>query len=177
MAAPTSDTVSYSDLLRKPTEAIGKLARSRRHTLRVSRRDGEDLVLTTASRADADAEVMHVATGLLSAIVSDPAIRSKHALDLMRKVIPWVRFLPVDDLEAFLAELTDVATASEALGTTMPVATTIQAWKATAEAYADPEVAEALERGVTGDYGPVPEPESKTTKAKLKPTRAQRRAR
>ncbi|HEY8457844.1 MAG TPA: hypothetical protein VIL34_19785 [Actinopolymorphaceae bacterium] len=43
---------------------------------------------------------------------------------------------------------------------------TIRAWKSTAEVYADPEIAEVLRRGVTGDYGPVPKPSPVPQRAK-----------
>lgn len=50
----------------------------------------------------------------------------------------WVRHLPPEDLEQFVAEIEETAKAGEDL------APMLAAWKATAEVHANPELREAL---------------------------------
>ncbi|WP_020574246.1 hypothetical protein [Actinopolymorpha alba] len=166
------EEVTFSELVQRSVDTVARLNGSRRRALRVTRRDAEDLVLTTAARAEQDAEVVATAVRMLSAILRSPVLTSQLLLDLMRQTFPWIKFLPVEVLEEFIADLTETFEAAAALDNTAPVAQTISAWKATAEVYADPEIATALLRGTTGDHGPVPEPESSDADA---PRRRRRR--
>jgi hypothetical protein len=150
--------VTWSDLLQQPRDTVAKLEQGGERALRVHRRDGEDLVLTTAARATQDHEMVGIAVRLLVAIMNDPATRSRHLIDLLPKVFPWVRFLPDDDAIRFVQELVDVMSASEELETPAPVLQVVTEWRHTAEVHADPELAAALRRGTTDDLGPVPAP-------------------
>lgn len=122
------------------------------------RRDGEDLVLTTAARASQDHEMVGIAVRLLVAIVNDPATRSRHLIDLLTQVFPWVRFLPEEDRIQFIQELVDVMAASKDLGTPAPVLQVVTEWRHTAEVHADPDLAAVLGRGTTDDLGSAPAP-------------------
>lgn len=75
--------------------------------------------------------------------------------EAIRAAIPWTRVLPDADLPIFAAELAEAASA----GRDSPelVATLIREWRATAEAYADPAILDALTSAPV-DCGPVPEP-------------------
>lgn len=75
--------------------------------------------------------------------------------DAIRAAIPWTRALPDADLPIFAAELADAA-ASGRDGPEL-VATVIREWRATAEAYADPAILEALTTAPE-DCGQVHEP-------------------
>lgn len=155
--ASTHD-VSWSDLLQQPRDTVAKLEQGRERALRVHRRDGDDLVLTTAARASQDNEMVGIAVRLLVAIMNDPATRAHHLVDLLPKVFPWVRFLPEEDRIPFIQELVDVMAASDELHTPAPVLQVVTEWRHTAEAHADPELTATLRRGVTDDLGPVPAP-------------------
>jgi len=65
--------------------------------------------------------------------------------------LAWLAHLDVSDHQAFLYELVQGCLAD---GHETDI---IAAWRATAEAYADPGIRAALD-GTLGDYGPVPEP-------------------
>jgi hypothetical protein len=156
---PELQEVNFSDLLQRPNETVALLKTSRSRALRVHRRGSEDdLVLTTAARASQDGELLEVATRVLRAVMSNPAVRSQHLLDILPKVFPWIRFLVPDDEMAFAQELIDVMDASEDLGSPAPVLQVINEWRHTAEVYADPELLAALRSDVIGDFGAVPEP-------------------
>jgi hypothetical protein len=151
--------VNFSDLLQRPNETVALLKQARSHALRVHRRGSEDdLVLTTAARASQDDELLEVATRVLRAVMSNPAVRSQHLLDILPKVFPWIRFLMPEDRMTFAQELSDVMDASAELGSPAPVLQVITEWRHTAEIYTDPELLAALRSGVTDDFGVVPEP-------------------
>jgi hypothetical protein len=153
--------VTFSDLLQRPNETVAMLKRSGSRALRVHRRGSEDdLVLTTALRASQDGELVDVAARILRAVMSNPAVRSQHLLDILPVVFPWIRFLTPEDRVTFAQELIDVMDASEELGTPVPVLQLITEWRHTAEIYADPELLATLRSESVGDFGTVPEPEA-----------------
>jgi hypothetical protein len=86
----------------------------------------------------------------------DPGARA--LLLSLADVFPWVRFLPQEDVQAFLVEVVDTMHACAELGNIAALAPVIAAWQATAEIYSDPEL---LKRATApldgGDYGEVPE--------------------
>lgn len=158
MNASVMPEVTFSDLIQHPTETVARLETGRRHALKVNRRGAEALVLTTAARARQDHELVDVATRMLMAVLGDPVIRSKYLLDIVPKIFPWVRFLPVEEAAMFAQELIEVLQASEELQVPAPVLQTITEWRHTAEVHADPELFARLRKSSTGDLGPVPEP-------------------
>ena len=89
MTAAPLESVPFSDLLRHPSETTDRLNGTR--AVRLHRRDAADLVLMTAARADAEAEIVEVAAQLLAQL-------ARVSPDLVSRVLPlalpWVRFLP-----------------------------------------------------------------------------------
>ncbi|MFD4253194.1 hypothetical protein [Amycolatopsis thermoflava] len=137
--------------------SLGKLRRAR--TLRVHRRaaDEEDLVLTTSSRAEQADEAASATTRLFLALMKhDDQIRSL-VTEVVPEAFPWVRFLPREDVQAFVVELVDALEGAEALRNPAPVAQVITSWRHTAEAHADPELLAVLQCD-GDDFGPVPAP-------------------
>lgn len=156
--------VTFSDLLQRPKETVEKLKSSRSRALRVHRRGVEDdLILTTVSRATQDEELVDVAARLLRAIMSNPVLRSRHLLDILPEVFPWIRFLTADDQMTFVQELIEVMDASEEVGTPAPFLQLIAEWRHTAQIYADPELLAILRSKDTSNFGVVPEPPSPTS--------------
>ena len=154
MSAPE---VSFSEFLQKPKDTVAKLDASWRRSLRLRRRDAEDLSLTTAAQAEQDSAVVTATTKMFIALMRhDEAARSL-VVDVVREAFPWVCFLPTEDVQAFVVELVDTLRAVEELGNFAPAAQVITEWRHTAEVHADPELAARI-RKVDGDYGTVPEP-------------------
>lgn len=84
----------------------------------------------------------------------DDAARSL-LVDVVPEAFPWVRFLPVEEVRAFVLELVETLRAADAVENPASVIQVISAWQSTAEIHADPELATVL--SVDGaDYGPVP---------------------
>lgn len=150
--------VNFSDLQLHAKTAVEQMRRAPGQALLVRRRDSEDLVLTTAARA----EMEHIAASVTSRVFvalmrSDPAILGL-VTDVLPEVFPWVRFLNRTDVDAFVAELVETIRASDALENPAPVVTVVESWRHTAEVFADPELAAQLQSATSDDFGAVTKP-------------------
>jgi len=151
-----TNEIPFSQLVQHPKDTMAKLEESPRHRLRLDRRDGEDLILESAARAEAEDEALSMASRMfISLMKHDPGARA--LLLSLSDVFPWVRFLPPEDVRAFLVELVETMHACADLGNVAALAPVIAAWQATAEIYSDPELLKrATEPLDGGDYGEVP---------------------
>ena len=149
----TSVSVPFSELLRQPGETTRRLAHTR--SVRLCRRDAQDLVLMYADRADAESQAFDATGRLLVALVRHhPHLVSEQ----LPAVLPWARFLPAADVEEFTTEFVAVAEACGSTGNLAPLAQLLTEWQHTAEVHADPELSRALTRDDLGDHGPAPVP-------------------
>ncbi len=153
------DVVSFSDLqLRGKATVEAWLRTSANRVLVVRRRDAEDLVLTTASRAEQARETSSVTARLFVALMQhDPHVRDL-VTDVVPEVFPWVAFLSREEVREFVVELVSTMKAAESIDNPAPVAQVIDSWRHTAEVLADPELAAVLSAPSDADFGPVPEP-------------------
>ncbi|OKH62890.1 hypothetical protein EB74_15135 [Mycobacterium sp. SWH-M5] len=153
------DVVTFSDLqLRGKATVEAWLQKSVNRALVVRRRDAEDLVLTTASRARQAREASSVTSRLFVALMQhDPHVRDL-VTDVVPQVFPWVAFLSREEVREFVVELVSTMKAAESIDNPAPVAQVIDAWRHTAEVLADPELAAVLSASSDGDFGAVPEP-------------------
>lgn len=151
------EEIPFSQLVQHPKDTMAKLEESPRRRLRLDRRDGEDLILESAERAEAEDKALSMAGRMfISLMKHDPGARA--LLLTLPDVFPWVRFLPQEDVQAFLVELIDTMHACAELGNIAALAPVIAAWQGTAEIYSDPELLKrATEPLDGGDYGEVPE--------------------
>lgn len=147
--------VLFSELVNKPKDTVAKLSQSR--DLRLRRRDAEDLVLTTAARAEQNSEVVSATTRMFVALMQHDEHARALLLDVIPEAFPWVRFLPRADVQAFLVELVETLRAVEELDSPAPVVQVITEWRHTAEIHADPELLATLTRDGE-DHGAVPAP-------------------
>ncbi|WP_229694240.1 hypothetical protein [Lentzea pudingi] len=154
----TVSGTNFSELLNKPKDSVRKLHESPAQTLLLHRRDAEDLVLTTASRAEEVREVVSATTTLFVALMQHHAEVRDLVTEVMPKAFPWVRFLPREDMQAFVVELVDTLEAANSLGTPAPVSQLIGQWRRTAEAHADPKLVAILTGDHGEDFGEVPMP-------------------
>ncbi|MBT2404023.1 hypothetical protein J7I97_06375 [Streptomyces sp. ISL-87] len=151
-----TSAVNFSELVNKNRQTLARLRLSRR--LLLLRRDGEDLMLTTAARAEQDQAVVSAATRMLAAIVRRDPGRMELLLDLLPEAFPWVCFLPEADVHAFAVELVETMRAADSLANLSSVAQLLVAWQHTAEVHSDPELLSALTADHDADYGAVPSP-------------------
>lgn len=148
-------SVPFSELLRQPTETTGRLAEVR--SMRLSRRDAEDLVLMYAHRAEAESLAIEATSRMLAQL---SRLHPELIIDLIPSVLPWATFLPAEDLGEFAVEFVTVAEAASSIGNPAPLAQLLTEWRHTAEVHADPDLARALTREDLVDHGPVPVPEA-----------------
>ncbi|WP_406861401.1 hypothetical protein ABZO31_13440 [Streptomyces sp. HUAS MG47] len=147
--------VNFSELVNKNKQTLARLKHSPQ--LLLHRRDGEDLVLTTAARAAQDRTVVSAATRMLAAMARREPGSMELLLDVLPDAFPWVRFLPEHDTHTFALELVETMRAADSVGNTASVAQMLVAWQHTAEVHSDPELLAALTRDRGEDYGPVPD--------------------
>ena len=147
--------VLFSELVNKPTDTVAKLKGSR--DLRLRRRDDEDLMLTTAARAEQNDEFVSATTRMFVALMQHDETARMLLLDVIPEAFPWVRFLPEEDVQAFLVELVGTLRAVQELDSPAPVVQVITEWRHTAEVHADPELRALLAQD-GADHGPVPPP-------------------
>jgi len=149
--------VPFSDIQNKGKATLSEWQRSGARPLRVTRRDAEDLVLMTATRAEQEHEVLAAATAMVGALLHTDD------RDLVRTVVeaafPWVSYLSHEEATEFVDELIASLRAGSSLDNPAPIARTIETWRHTAEVYADPELARMLSTPSEGDFGAVPAPE------------------
>lgn len=151
----TTTEVPFSHLIQHPKPTLAKLEASPRRRLRLDRRDGDDLILESAVRAEAEEEALSMASRLFFSLVrNDEGARA--LLLSLADVFPWVRFLPPDDVKAFLVELVETMRAAASVGNMAALEPVIAAWQGTAEIYSDPELLKAATEPLDGaDYGEV----------------------
>lgn len=155
---PATTEVPFSDLLRKTSDTVAKLERSPRRRIRLDRRDGEDLILEAAGRAEAEDEALDMASRLFVSLVKNDA-GARALLMALPEVFPWVRFLTTEGVRGFLVELVDTIRACASVGNMAALKPVIAAWRDTAEIRSDPELFKAATVPLDGtDYGPVRPP-------------------
>ena len=147
--------VPFSRLVQQPKETIACLEQTKGRRLRLERRDGHDLMLESADRAEAKDDALRYTGSLFFHLMqNDEGARA--VLMAMPSVFPWVRFLTTHDVRAFLVELVDTLHACAHLGNVAALVPVIEAWRATAEIYSDPELRKAASEPLDGtDYGEV----------------------
>lgn len=148
--------IPFSQLIQQPKATMARLEQSPRRRLRLDRRDGEDLILESASRAEAEAEALDLASRLFFSLVKNDD-GARLLLLSLPDVFPWVQFLPQEGVRAFLVELVETLRAAASLGNMAAVEPVVAAWRATAEIHSDPELLKAAMASLDGtDYGEVP---------------------
>ena len=151
--------VSFSDLqLRGKATVEAWLRHSSTRALVVHRRDAEDLVLTTASRAAQAREASAATSRMFVAMMQrDPHVREL-VTDVVPEVFPWVAFLSREEVREFIVDLVATMKAAESIDNPAPVAQLIEEWRHTAEVLADPELAAVLVAPSPVDHGTVSPP-------------------
>jgi len=149
-------TVSFSELSKNSKRVAERLDRASR--LLVTRRDGQDLYLTTARYDHDREETAEVTARLLAALLAadDGARVIGSALPA---VFPWVRHLSAEELREFTRDLMDATHDAAQLDVHATLHRTIVEWRATARILADPALTAQLTRNLPAeDHGEVTPP-------------------
>lgn len=145
-------TIPYSAFLRGPGAVLPSVEDG---DVVLERRDGGDLVLTAGARFEARREGMALATRILRHLArTDPA----RAAELVGEELPWLRWLPDEDRAACVGELLADLAAGADTGSLEPFGRSLAAWRATAEVWADPELARRLLAERAGDGAEINRP-------------------
>ncbi len=125
----------------------------------LERRAGDPVLVRPLREARADLEVAHDLAAMLRSMLGQPDL-----VDLLDstldEVYPWAVLLPPEVRGAFTRESVQMLRACAALGRFGAYADLLASWKATAEVYADPELARRLSGPVDLSGPPVPAPAS-----------------
>ncbi|MFJ9847142.1 prevent-host-death family protein [Kitasatospora sp. NPDC101155] len=149
-------TVSFSDLSKNSKRVADTVERAQR--VHVTRRDGEDLYLTTERHDRQREETADVTARLFTALIgSDEGARA--VLLALPAVFPWVRHLSAEEVREFVVDLVDATRDVVELDVHANLHRVIVGWRATARILADPELTAELTRHLPGDdHGEVVAP-------------------
>ena len=150
--------VTFSELQLQGKATVERLRKSPAQSLLVRRRDAEDLVLTTAVRAELEHAAASVTTRMFVALMRRDGGVRELVTDVLPEVFPWVAFLSKEEVQEFVVELVATLRAAESLDNPAPVVQVIEAWRHTAEVLADPELAAILAADTDEDLGVVAAP-------------------
>jgi len=144
---------TFTDFLRNPN-AITELLDG--GDVILHRRGADDLRLTVASRATSIEASLETIGRLITAVLQDGVVRERIG---RQAPLPWLSFLPQTEREQFYVELFECIEGAGSLGTLAPIARLLDEWHATAQVYADPDLAARLRRPLPGDGGLVKQPD------------------
>ncbi|SFQ22135.1 hypothetical protein [Amycolatopsis rubida] len=140
--------VNLSELSLHPRRVVEQLEGSPTRSVRIRRRekDKPDLVLVTAERAEQAAAGFSATVTILVELMRRSAETAALAAEALPAAFPWARYLSADEVRTFAGELAETLERAESLGNPVPFAALVAKWKQTAEAHADPELAEIVRR-------------------------------
>lgn len=122
----------------------------------LSQRGGEPLLLSSLRRREGDRHAVAALSHLLAHALERSAVADVLAESLSDEY-PWLEFLPPHERQVFLDEFFRVLRASATVDRFTAFGQMIEAWKSTAEVYADPDLLARL--GQPGDDAiPAPSP-------------------
>jgi hypothetical protein len=149
-------TVSFSDLSKNSKRVAETVEHAQR--VHVTRRDGEDLYLTTERHDRQREETADVNARMFSALIgSDEGVRA--VLLVLPEVFPWTRHLSAEEVREFVVDLVNTTRDALELDVHANLHRVIVEWHATARILADPELAaHALAPLPDEDHGEVPAP-------------------
>lgn len=127
----------FSELQQRGRATVERLRHSR--ALLVERRDGENLVLTTAERADQAREAASAVARLFVAICRR-APNAGITLEIADEVFPWTGFLHRDQARQFISELVSTVHAADAIDNPVPITQVISRWRCVAERIAEADL-------------------------------------
>jgi len=152
----STPTVAFSELSKNSKRVAETLDRTER--VHITRRDGEDLYLTTARHDQQREETADITARLLAALVRSDA-GERAILRALPSVFPWVRHLSGDELKQFVAELIDATHDVAQLDVHANLHRVVVEWRATARVLADPALTAQLTRRLPDeDHGEVTAP-------------------
>lgn len=128
-----STTLTLSSFVQTPTQVIAHLVDG---DVLLTRRGGETLRLSKARTADDEAGVLAALTQLVALLLREDT--GDRIADHLSDPFPWIELLPVGRRTEFVESFLRVARGCASVGRFDQLGVLLEAWKATAAAYADP---------------------------------------
>ena len=122
-------TSTFTDLLRKPKEVLARIDEGQ---VRITRRDGDDLVIVRARDLDALVDGVALASRLIRAVGRNRGDGAAALSDLFA----WTAEISPAELAAYAAEMEKLAFAAGELGSFEHLLRAQKEWEETARAYA-----------------------------------------
>jgi hypothetical protein len=133
---------TVTEFARNPAKALKKVEKG---DLILRRTKGKPSIrLTLASRAEASAAGLDTVSRALGEIIRELRPTAGALGAGLAHVYPWVGFLPPAAREKFSREFVEKLLACASISNFAPMGEVVDAWKATAEIYADPALAARL---------------------------------
>lgn len=131
-----STTATLSAFLRDPNGVIAAMEESGDVVL--TRRAAPSLRLSDVAATEAETTALAALTQLLAVSIDDEML--ERIVSHLSVAFPWVNLLPEKDRPEFVAEFLDLSRACLSVGRFDRLTIALEAWKSTAEAYADPTI-------------------------------------
>jgi hypothetical protein len=133
-------TVPFSRLIQRPTSVIAELEHG---DVLLERRGEEPLRLSRARSSDRELAAVQLLAQLVAATLTDDTFTDRLAAGL-EAPLPWIALLPLEERREFVGEFLRVARACAAVGRFGKLDVTLNAWRDTAQIYADPQLLHRL---------------------------------
>ncbi|PYC80577.1 prevent-host-death family protein [Streptomyces tateyamensis] len=141
-------TVSFSDLSKNSKRVADTVEHAQR--VHITRRDGEDLYLTTERHDRQREETADVTARLFAALISNDE-GARAVLVALPTVFPWTRHLSAAEVREFVVDLVDATRDAVELDVHANLHRVIVEWRASARILADPELTAQLTGPLPGD--------------------------
>ncbi|TFD50683.1 hypothetical protein E3T43_17735 [Cryobacterium sp. Hh7] len=122
-------TATFTDLLRKPKEVLAHIDEGQ---VRITRRDGDDLVILRGH----DLDVLEKGVALSSRLIRAIGRNTGDVAAALTDLFAWTGEFTPGELRAYAAEIEQLVYAASELGTFERLLRAQQEWKETAVAYA-----------------------------------------
>ncbi|TFD26993.1 hypothetical protein [Cryobacterium cryoconiti] len=122
-------TATFTDLLRKPKEVLAHIDEGQ---VRITRRDGDDLVILRGH----DLDVLENGVALSSRLIRAIGRNKGDVAAALTDLFAWTGEFTPEELSAYAAEIEQLLYAASELGTFERLLRAQQEWKETALAYA-----------------------------------------
>jgi hypothetical protein len=152
-----STIATLSAFLRDPNAIIAAIEETGDVVL--TRRSAPALRLSNAADTEAETRTLEALSQLLALSIDDEML--DRIVSRLSITFPWADLLPPHVRPEFVAEFLNVARACLSVGRFDRLTITLEAWKSTAEAYADPTVAiDASDLHYLDEPESVPDPQT-----------------
>src|ERR1700712_4075947 len=122
-------TATFTDLLRKPREVLAHIDEGQ---VRITRRDGDDLVILRGH----DLDVLQNGTALSSRLIRAIGRNQNDVVAALTDLFAWTAEFSPDELLSYAAEIEQLVYSSSELGSYDRLLQAQQEWQETALAYA-----------------------------------------